>query len=250
MKTPSFQGLIMALMELPGWYHVRDAVVRRAVQFDTARRKHEQTKKDGRPSTHAWNQLTKQEQDFISSVVSVEMLERAEKALPYPLYPKNVRKIINAFVCTFGGHEVFRADLDPAIAANPYFEFTIQVQESGTFVFSWTDDDGTVTTAEQSITVTDSIGDRRQLVAALKLLASWGVVTETDGTLTGWGERPEDEALLSINRALLIHLLPLTQPALVAPRVVRDSGMRDRQNSIAIGWKIRPKLECHADTLH
>jgi uncharacterized protein (TIGR02678 family) len=33
-------------------------------------------------------------------------------------------------------------------------------------------------------------------------------VTETDGTLTGWGERPEDEALLSINRALLIHLLP------------------------------------------
>lgn len=62
--------------------------------------------------------------------------------------------------------------------------------------------------AEQSVTVTDSIGDRRQLVAALKLLAAWGVVTETDGTLTGWGERQGDEALLSINRALLIHLLP------------------------------------------
>jgi len=62
--------------------------------------------------------------------------------------------------------------------------------------------------AEQSVTVTDSIGDRRQLVAALKLLAAWGVVTETDGTLTGWGERPGDEALISINRALLIHLLP------------------------------------------
>jgi uncharacterized protein (TIGR02678 family) len=62
--------------------------------------------------------------------------------------------------------------------------------------------------AEQSVTVTDGIGDRRQLVAALKLLAAWGVVTETDGTLTGWGERPGDEALLSINRALLIHLLP------------------------------------------
>jgi uncharacterized protein (TIGR02678 family) len=62
--------------------------------------------------------------------------------------------------------------------------------------------------AEQAVTVTDSIGDRRQLVAALKLLVTWGVVTETDGTLTGWGERPEDEALLSINRALLIHLLP------------------------------------------
>jgi uncharacterized protein (TIGR02678 family) len=62
--------------------------------------------------------------------------------------------------------------------------------------------------AEQSVTVTDTIGDRRQLVAALKLLAGWGVVTETDGTLAGWGERPGEEALLSINRALLIHLLP------------------------------------------
>jgi len=62
--------------------------------------------------------------------------------------------------------------------------------------------------AEQSVSVTDSIGDRRQLVAALKLLAGWGVVTETDGTLAGWGERPGEEALLSINRALLIHLLP------------------------------------------
>lgn len=62
--------------------------------------------------------------------------------------------------------------------------------------------------AEQGITITDGIGDRRQLVTALRLLVSWGVVSETDGSLTAWGERPEDEALLSINRALLIHLLP------------------------------------------
>ena len=64
------------------------------------------------------------------------------------------RKIINKFVCTFNGHEVFSADLEPAIAANPYFEFTVKVEESGTFAFAWTDDDGTVTTAEQAITVT------------------------------------------------------------------------------------------------
>jgi sulfur-oxidizing protein SoxZ len=44
-------------------------------------------------------------------------------------------------------------DLQPAIAANPYFEFTVKVEESGTFAFAWTDDNGTVTTAEQSITV-------------------------------------------------------------------------------------------------
>ena len=62
--------------------------------------------------------------------------------------------------------------------------------------------------AEQSIIITDGISDRRQLVTALRLLAVWGVVSETDGSLTAWGERPEDEALLSINRPLLIHLLP------------------------------------------
>jgi uncharacterized protein (TIGR02678 family) len=62
--------------------------------------------------------------------------------------------------------------------------------------------------AEQSITITDGISDRRQLVTALRLLVAWGVVSETDGSLSAWGERPEDEALLSINRSLLIHLLP------------------------------------------
>jgi uncharacterized protein (TIGR02678 family) len=62
--------------------------------------------------------------------------------------------------------------------------------------------------AEQSIMITDGISDRRQLVTALRLLVAWGVVSETDGSLTAWGERPDDEALLSINRPLLIHLLP------------------------------------------
>ena len=63
------------------------------------------------------------------------------------------REIINSFVCTFNGHEVFRADLEPAISANPYFEFTVKVDDSGTFAFAWVDDNGTVTTAEQGITV-------------------------------------------------------------------------------------------------
>jgi sulfur-oxidizing protein SoxZ len=64
------------------------------------------------------------------------------------------REIINTFVCTFAGKEVFRVDLEPAISANPYFAFKVKVEESGTFAFAWTDDNGTVTTAEQSITVT------------------------------------------------------------------------------------------------
>jgi sulfur-oxidizing protein SoxZ len=63
------------------------------------------------------------------------------------------RKIINKFSCEFNGKPVFAADLEPAIAANPYLQFTTKVEESGTFKFTWTDDDGTVTTAEEKITV-------------------------------------------------------------------------------------------------
>jgi sulfur-oxidizing protein SoxZ len=63
------------------------------------------------------------------------------------------RKIINKFACEFNGKPVFAVDLEPAIAANPYIQFHAKVEESGTFKFTWTDDDGTVTTAEENITV-------------------------------------------------------------------------------------------------
>jgi sulfur-oxidizing protein SoxZ len=64
------------------------------------------------------------------------------------------RKIINTFTCTFNGKPVFSCELEPAIAANPYMQFSARVTESGTFRFSWTDDDGTTITADESITVT------------------------------------------------------------------------------------------------
>jgi sulfur-oxidizing protein SoxZ len=64
------------------------------------------------------------------------------------------RKIINKFTCEFNGKPVFSVDIEPAVAANPYMQFTARVEESGTFKFTWTDDDGTVTTAEQQIAVT------------------------------------------------------------------------------------------------
>lgn len=63
------------------------------------------------------------------------------------------RKIINKFTCEFNGKPVFSADLEPAVAANPYLQFNAKVNESGTFKFTWVDDDGTVTTAEEKITV-------------------------------------------------------------------------------------------------
>jgi sulfur-oxidizing protein SoxZ len=63
------------------------------------------------------------------------------------------RKIINKFTCEFNGKPVFTANLEPAIASNTYIQFYAKVEESGTFKFAWTDDDGTVTTAEHKITV-------------------------------------------------------------------------------------------------
>ena len=63
------------------------------------------------------------------------------------------RKIINKFTCEFNGKPVFTANLEPAIAANPYLQFSAKVEESGTFKFSWTDDDGSVVTTEEKITV-------------------------------------------------------------------------------------------------
>ncbi|MBB4362562.1 sulfur-oxidizing protein SoxZ [Bradyrhizobium sp. CIR18] len=61
------------------------------------------------------------------------------------------RKIINKFACEFNGKPVFSCALEPAISANPYVQFDARVDEAGTFKFSWTDDDGTVITAEEKI---------------------------------------------------------------------------------------------------
>ena len=53
------------------------------------------------------------------------------------------RDIIHSFVCTYNGEEVLRADLFPAIAANPFLSFFVKAEASGTLVMSWTDDHGT-----------------------------------------------------------------------------------------------------------
>ena len=52
------------------------------------------------------------------------------------------RDIIDDFVCTYNGEEVFRAKLYPAIAANPFISFFTVATESGTLAFSWTDQHG------------------------------------------------------------------------------------------------------------
>jgi sulfur-oxidizing protein SoxZ len=52
------------------------------------------------------------------------------------------RDIIRSLVCTYNGVEVFRAELHPAVAANPLVTFTTVATESGTLEFRWTGDNG------------------------------------------------------------------------------------------------------------
>jgi sulfur-oxidizing protein SoxZ len=63
------------------------------------------------------------------------------------------RKIINKFTCTVNGKEVFSADFEPAVSANPYIQFKFKALESGPVVLTWIDDDGTKIVGEDSIKV-------------------------------------------------------------------------------------------------
>jgi sulfur-oxidizing protein SoxZ len=63
------------------------------------------------------------------------------------------RDIINSFVCTYNGEEVLRAELFPAISANPFLSFAVIAQESGALAMTFTDDHGVVQTETANITV-------------------------------------------------------------------------------------------------
>jgi sulfur-oxidizing protein SoxZ len=63
------------------------------------------------------------------------------------------RNIITSFTCRYNGAEIFRADLFPAIAANPFITFFTVATESGKFDFDWIGDNGFTETASASITV-------------------------------------------------------------------------------------------------
>ena len=63
------------------------------------------------------------------------------------------RDIIRLFVCTYNGTEVFRAELHPAIAANPFIAFSTVAVESGTLEFRWTGDNGFAVTESARIAV-------------------------------------------------------------------------------------------------
>ena len=63
------------------------------------------------------------------------------------------RDIVTQLTCSYNGEEIFRADLYPAIAANPFVTFHTVATDSGTIAFEWTGDNGFHETASAKITV-------------------------------------------------------------------------------------------------
>src|SRR5450830_2161100 len=63
------------------------------------------------------------------------------------------RDIVTFFSCSYNGEEIFRADLSPAIAANPFIAFFTMATESGTLEFKWTGDNGFSETATAKVAV-------------------------------------------------------------------------------------------------
>ena len=63
------------------------------------------------------------------------------------------RRIIKKFMAKFNGREIMSADWYTAVSANPYQSFFVKVPESGTFEFSWLDDDGSIYKSEHKVAV-------------------------------------------------------------------------------------------------
>ena len=52
------------------------------------------------------------------------------------------RDIVTSFACTYNGAEIFRCEMFPAMAANPFLTFHTLATESGRLEFVWSGDNG------------------------------------------------------------------------------------------------------------
>jgi sulfur-oxidizing protein SoxZ len=86
----------------------------------------------------------------IKALVSHIMESGFRRTAAGELIPRN---IITSFTCRYNGEEIFRADLFPAIAANPFLSFFTVAKDSGKFEFEWIGDEGFSETASASIVV-------------------------------------------------------------------------------------------------
>ena len=63
------------------------------------------------------------------------------------------RDIINSYVVTYAGRQIFKVDMSQGIAANPFFSFHTRAVETGEFVFRWTDLKGNETRVVKRLVV-------------------------------------------------------------------------------------------------
>jgi len=66
------------------------------------------------------------------------------------------RSIINLFTASFAGVEIFRTEMHPGVAANPYLAFHMRVPGPGEFEFTWVDDAGVRVVDRQKLNVVSS----------------------------------------------------------------------------------------------
>ena len=63
------------------------------------------------------------------------------------------RNIIHDFRCLYGGEEVFRAEIFPAIAANPFLSFFLRATETAEIELLWADETGQEHSERRRLTV-------------------------------------------------------------------------------------------------
>lgn len=63
------------------------------------------------------------------------------------------RSIINRFTCDVNGANAVDVTLEPAISTNPYFEFSVVIEEASELKFTWYDDDGSVYDTSKSVAI-------------------------------------------------------------------------------------------------
>jgi sulfur-oxidizing protein SoxZ len=86
----------------------------------------------------------------IKTLIAHDMESGQRKGADGKVIPQ---KIIRLFEARFNDKPVFVAEWHPSISANPYQSFFYRAQESGSFAFAWTDEDGSVYRAAAKLTV-------------------------------------------------------------------------------------------------
>jgi sulfur-oxidizing protein SoxZ len=89
-------------------------------------------------------------------VVPVRVIVRhpMERAVDAPGLRPVPRKILHTLRVTYAGAEIFRMEMSPGIAANPYVAFTTVAVETGDMIFEWEEDGGAVYRREARLVVT------------------------------------------------------------------------------------------------